>query len=107
MSLREGGSMGRLISAGVLACVLCATIMPGAQGATSEDAIPDLSSADLAWVKIGDDFIAPPTGPHPVTFDKAHPRPRHGPSLFDGFESRSGGRSASGRRRCAKACWIL
>ena len=25
------------------------------------------------WVKIGDDFIAPPSGPRPVTFDKAHP----------------------------------
>lgn len=44
----------------------------GAQAA-KDDAFPDLSSVDFAWVKVGDDFIAPSSGPGPVTFDKAHP----------------------------------
>src|SRR6266853_2865519 len=65
--------MAKLVPAGVLAAILCATIMPGAQGAAGDEAIPDLSSADLAWVKVGDDFIPPASGPRPVTFDKAHP----------------------------------
>ena len=67
--------MARRILIGVTTGVLSALVvaMLGAQGAAGEDAIPNLSSADLAWVKIGDDFIAPPSGPRPVTFDKAHP----------------------------------
>ena len=72
LSHREGELMARLISAGVLAGILCAATMP-AQGAANGEGIPDLSSADLAWVKIGDDFVAPPSGPSPVTFDNAHP----------------------------------
>src|SRR5258708_10677671 len=73
MSKREVSSMAKLVPAGVLAVILCATIMPGAEGAAGDEAIPALSSADLAWVKVGDDFIPPASGPRPVTFDKAHP----------------------------------
>ena len=36
-------------------------------------AIPDFGGPDVSWVKIGDDFIAPPSGPSPVTFDSKHP----------------------------------
>lgn len=35
--------------------------------------IPNFSDANMSWVKVGDDFIAPASGPGPVTFDKAHP----------------------------------
>jgi hypothetical protein len=35
--------------------------------------MPDFGGPDISWVKIGDDFIAPPSGPGSVTFDKAHP----------------------------------
>ena len=73
MSKGELGALAKLVPAGVLAAILCATITPGAQGAAGDEAIPDLSSADLAWVKVGDDFIPFASGPRPVTFDKAHP----------------------------------
>jgi hypothetical protein len=33
----------------------------------------DLSSDNTGWVSIGTDYVATPTGPQPVTFDKAHP----------------------------------
>jgi hypothetical protein len=36
-------------------------------------AVPDFGGPDVSWVKIGDDFIAPPSGPKPVTFDPKHP----------------------------------
>lgn len=67
--------MARLNSMALVIGILCAAAvtMPGAQGAAIEGAVPDFSSADWAWVKVGDDFIAPPSGPSPVTFDKAHP----------------------------------
>jgi hypothetical protein len=41
--------------------------------AQNAERIPDFGGADVSWVKIGDDFIPPATGPKPVTFDPAHP----------------------------------
>ena len=65
------------LAVGVFAGVLCAAavLMPagGAQSAAEREAIPDLAAADLSWVKVSDDFLKPPSGPGPVTFDKAHP----------------------------------
>ena len=57
------GSLGASVASAVMAV----------QPAANEQAIPDLSAADLSWVKIGDDYLPPPSGPGPVTFDKAHP----------------------------------
>src|ERR1700687_3883514 len=65
------------LAGGVVAGVLCASavFMPsaGAQSAAQREAIPDLAAADLSWVKVSDDFLPPPSGPAPITFDKAHP----------------------------------
>ena len=36
--------------------------------------MPDLFvSSDTGWLPVGDDFLPPPSGPGPVTFDKRHP----------------------------------
>ncbi len=44
-----------------------------APAAEKDAAIPDLAAAELSWVKVGDDYLPPASGPGPVTFDKAHP----------------------------------
>jgi hypothetical protein len=36
--------------------------------------VPNFSHADFPWVPMGDDFLPPPAGPGPITYDKAHPR---------------------------------
>jgi hypothetical protein len=50
---------------------------PAVQAASADDAaaqaIPDLSSHNMAWLRVGGDFVAPPSGPGPVTFDPDHP----------------------------------
>jgi hypothetical protein len=53
---------------------ICATafLLSGA-AAEPRGGIPDFAGTDISWVKIGDDFIPPTSGPGPVTFDKAHP----------------------------------
>lgn len=55
----------------VLATALVA-ISAQAQSPKSES-MPDFGGPEVSWVKVGDDFIAPPSGPRPVTFDKTHP----------------------------------
>ncbi len=57
------------------AAALCgaAVILTGTAEAQKPATIPDFAGANVAWVKIGDDFIAPPSGPAPVTYDRAHP----------------------------------
>jgi len=54
---------------GLAALVAAAGFMP----ASAQQAVPDLAAADVAWVKVGDDYLPPPSGPAPVTFDKKHP----------------------------------
>jgi hypothetical protein len=62
--------MTRRIGFGAV-CAIVLLLSGAAPAAT--DAIPDFAGADISWVKIGDDFIPPASGPGPVTFDKAHP----------------------------------
>ena len=50
-----------------------ALLLSAAANMPNPDEIPDFGGANVSWVKIGDDFIAPPSGPGPVTFDRAHP----------------------------------
>ena len=45
--------------------------MPSA--AAQNAAIPLLSAPGSGWLEVGDDFLAPPTGPGPVMADPAHP----------------------------------
>jgi len=45
-----------------------------AQGSGQNADRPDFApNPNIGWIAAGTDFIAMPTGPHPITFDKAHP----------------------------------
>jgi len=55
----------------ITSCVYAALI--AAAAAQSKASIPDFSSNGVGWIAIGNDYIAPPAGPRPVTFDPAHP----------------------------------
>ena len=64
----------RTSSQRLLACFVCAgatffVTSTAAQNAT----IPILSAPGAGWLEIGDDFLAPPSGPGPVMADPAHP----------------------------------
>jgi hypothetical protein len=60
----------RFLLSGFMAAVLYA----GATfGAGVEEKIPDFSSNDTGWNAGATDFVALPNGPHPVSFDPAHP----------------------------------
>ena len=54
---------------------LCGTALlaSAASAAPQAEKIPDFGGSDVSWVKIGDDFIPPASGPAPVTYDRAHP----------------------------------
>jgi len=57
-----------MISAGVIAA-----------GAQPQQPIPDFSSAQFGWLA-DTEFLPPPSGPGPVTFDRAHPYVRNNTS---------------------------
>jgi hypothetical protein len=61
--------------AGVLAGVACAAAMLSLPASAEPNgAVPDLFvNSDTGWLPVGDDFLPPPSGPGPVTFDKRHP----------------------------------
>jgi hypothetical protein len=41
---------------------------------TERAAIPDFAPDNFSsWVPVSDDYLPPPSGPGPLTFDKAHP----------------------------------
>jgi hypothetical protein len=63
------------ISAGIFGgATLGAVALASAPFASAADAIPDFSpNADTGWQLSDDEFIPPPMGPGPVTFDPAHP----------------------------------
>ena len=66
----------RVVTGGLVAGLLCAGAVfvqaPAAQGAAN--AIPNFADdATVGWLAVGTEFIAMPTGPHPVTNDPAHP----------------------------------
>src|SRR5579871_4448165 len=50
-----------------------ALVVSGAGTAPPGEAVPDFGGPDVSWVKIGDDFIPPASGPKPVSFDRTHP----------------------------------
>src|SRR5579862_1130886 len=60
---------------------VAAALVPGAADAQGADnarangsAQPDFApDPKVGWISAGTDFIALPSGPHPVIFDKAHP----------------------------------
>jgi hypothetical protein len=63
------------ISAGIFSgALLSAIALDPAPVARAADAIPDFSpNAETGWQLSDDEFIPPPSGPGPVTFDPAHP----------------------------------
>jgi hypothetical protein len=69
-------------SRGLIASVVLATMLIGPAVAADSTAVPNFSpDSRTGWIAgvpegetpIGDDFLQPPSGPGPVTFDKAHP----------------------------------
>ena len=61
-----------MVSAGLL-CGAALLPMPGAQGAALQDgSVPILASRQFGWLA-DTEFLPPPGGPGPVSFDKAHP----------------------------------
>jgi hypothetical protein len=51
-----------------------AGLWPALGGAEPNAAVPDFYvNRDTGWLPAGDDFLPPPSGPGPVTFDKRHP----------------------------------
>ncbi len=60
----------KFLLSGIMAALLCvgATFAAGV-----EEKIPDFSSNDTGWNAGATDFIALSNGPHPVSFDPAHP----------------------------------
>jgi hypothetical protein len=66
-------------SASSIACVVtimacAASALWPAPAATEPKAVPDLYvDSETAWLPVGDEFLPPPSGPGPVTFDKRHP----------------------------------
>ncbi len=69
-------------SRGLIVSVLFATMLIAPAVAADSTAVPNFSpDSRTGWIAgvpegetpIGDDFLQPPSGPGPVTFDKAHP----------------------------------
>jgi hypothetical protein len=61
-----------LIAGGFLLACAAAALWPAP--AAADGAAPDLFvNSDTGWLPVGDDFLPPPSGPGPVTFDKHHP----------------------------------
>jgi hypothetical protein len=52
----------------------CAILWAPPAAAQPSVAVPNLYiDSDSGWLPVGDDFLPPPSGPGPVTFDKHHP----------------------------------
>jgi hypothetical protein len=59
---------------GVILCVLAAVTSVTAPAQTQSAKIPNFSEdATVGWLSAGTEYIAMPSGPHPVTPDPAHP----------------------------------
>jgi hypothetical protein len=64
------------LAAVLLGGILCAAtaLYPSAGFAQANAPVPNFSiDRDTGWFPVGDDFLPPPSGPGPVTFDKRHP----------------------------------
>src|SRR5262249_17405581 len=59
-----------------LASLLCVfgALWPKTIAAQQRAPVPDFTiDSGSAWLMVGDDFLSPPSGPGPVTFDKRYP----------------------------------
>ena len=71
---------GNRVSAGFVVAMLaslvgvCAAVGPKTIAAQQRGTVPDFTIDNKsAWLMVGDDFLPPPAGPGPVTFDKRYP----------------------------------
>jgi len=60
----------------ISASLLCGAALFGAKGAAPDASVPLLASTEFGWLA-DTEFLPPPSGPGPVTFDKAHPYVRN------------------------------
>ncbi len=75
-SIARKRMMANMISAGLL-CAAALWPMLNARGAAlQEGAVPVLESTEFGWLA-DTEFLPPPGGPGPVTFDKTHPYVRN------------------------------
>ena len=68
----------RKLTAGMIAAAIAAWPAAGADNSAIPNFSPDSRAGWVAGVPdgvspVGQDFLQPPSGPGPVTFDKAHP----------------------------------
>jgi hypothetical protein len=68
--MRVVGARAGLLCAGAALWPALAAAQAGGQNVGRPNFAP---TPNIGWIAAGTDFIAMPTGPHPVTFDKAHP----------------------------------
>src|SRR5438445_7050164 len=65
-------SRAKVVAGGVLTGFICAAVAAAAQQ-QPKASVPDFSSDGVGWISVGNDFIAPASGPRPVTSNPAHP----------------------------------
>ncbi len=67
MAWIAGAALAGLLGAGAM-------LWPQAAAAQPSVAVPNLFvDSETGWLPVGDEFLPPPSGPGPVTFDKRHP----------------------------------
>jgi hypothetical protein len=64
-------SAGRLLAGFVVTGL--AWVAPASHAAAQKGSPPDFSANQAGWIAFLNDFIAPSSGPKPVTYDPAHP----------------------------------
>jgi hypothetical protein len=92
-SLQPSGKRRSLVAGGIAAAALAWPALADSEAAPNF--MPDVRTGWVAGVPdsetpIGDDFIQPPSGPGPITYDRAHP-------FIDNRASRKLGKSATNR----------
>jgi hypothetical protein len=67
--------MIRTVVLGIAASLFCVSLFGVSGVLTAEPAVaPDFTPDSVSgWLPVGDDYLPPPSGPAPVTFDPAHP----------------------------------
>ena len=57
-----------------LVCFCGVTTPNFAADETAQPQVPVFSHADFSWFPVRGEFLPPPSGPGPISYDKAHPR---------------------------------
>ena len=70
---RSGSAQERVMANGTSIGLFAGLLCTCSATAYAQDAIPNFSSIDSPWATISGDFLPPPSGLGPITYDKAHP----------------------------------